>query len=56
MSYAIAYSRSTCEILYERIAKKTEENFVAISNKSELNINKLKTLNPKYIFFHIGHI
>ena len=51
MSYIIAYSRSSYKSSYEKIAKKTGKNFVEISNKLDLNLDNLKTLDPKYIFF-----
>ena len=51
MSYVIAYNRTWCRNLPERLEKKTGKNFVAIDNKKDLNRDSLNSINPEHIFF-----
>ena len=51
MSYIIVYNRPWCQKLPSALQKKTGEEFFYINKKDHLTFNKVKTLNPKYIFF-----
>jgi len=51
MSYIIAYNRPWCGTLSGRLEKKTNENFIAIDKKEDLNQAYLNSINPEYIFF-----
>jgi len=51
MSYVIAYNRSWCKNLPEKLASKTGKKFTTIENKNDLNQENLNSLNPKHIFF-----
>ena len=51
MSCVIAYNRSWCKNLPEKLASKTGKNFTTIDNKKDLNQDNLNSLNPEHIFF-----
>ncbi len=51
MSYVIAYNRSWCKNLPEKLASKTGKIFTTIDNKKDLNRDYLNSINPEHIFF-----
>ena len=51
MNYIIATSRKWYEKLPTRLGMLTKKQFILIDKKEELNFEKVKAFNPRYIFF-----
>ena len=51
MSCVIAYNRSWCKNLPEKLASKTGKNFTTIDNKKDLKRDYLNSIKPENIFF-----
>lgn len=51
MRYVVATSRIWYQYLPERLHDFTGEEFELITNKEDLTVDRLKKMNPKYIFF-----
>lgn len=51
MTYVIVTSRKWNEGMTAELSALTKRDFVLINNKEELTFERLKTLNPRYVFF-----
>lgn len=57
MTNVIVANRVWYEDMPERLAKKTGEDFLLISDKAALTVERLKAAGPRYVFFpHWSHI
>ena len=51
MNYIIATSRKWHEKLPTILGRLTNKHFILIDKKEELNLEKVRATNPRYIFF-----
>lgn len=57
MANVIAANRVWYKDMPERLAKRTGEDFLLISDKADLTLERLKAVRPRYVFFpHWSHI
>ena len=57
MACVLATSKRWNEVMMKRLEEKTATDFYLITKKEELTLDRLKQINPRYIFFpHWSHI